>query len=49
MFTDQVVVKVIFHDGHQEEVFINPGGEVVIDLREIVATGTVKASPVSTG
>lgn len=49
LFGDQVTVKVTFLDGSRQDVVINPGGEVVIDLREIMAIGTVKASPASTG
>jgi len=49
LFGDQVTVKVTFLDGSRQDVIINPGGEVVIDLREIVATGTAKAVPVPTG
>lgn len=49
LFGDQVTVKVVFLDGSRQDVVINPGGEVVIDLREIMAAGIVKASPASTG
>lgn len=45
LFGDQVTVKVTFLDGSRQDVVINPGGEVVIDLRSLVAAGVVDAQP----
>lgn len=49
LFGDQVTVTVVFLDGSRQAVYVNPGGDVIINLREVVDTGTVKASPASSG